>query len=261
MFLDEVLREKKKRVKEWKSSVPLNELKARMRDVEKRPFYETFAERDPKEVKIIAELKKASPSRGILKADFDPAKIVKEYEAGGAKAVSVITEEKYFQGALDFIPLCKKNTALPILRKDFIVDEYEIYQAKAYGADAVLLIGEALEKAQIQEYLKVAEEINIDVLLEVHSMKTYEKAADFSGFILGINNRDLKTLKIDLAVSREIIRHIPSNLAVIIESGIEERKHIEAFMSLGVSGFLIGTSLMKAENPVEKLKELRGAHK
>jgi indole-3-glycerol phosphate synthase len=259
MFLDEVLKEKKKLVKDWKSAVPLSEIKKRVHNIEKRPFYKTFSERNPKEVKIIAELKKASPSRGLLKADFDPVKIVKDYEVGGARAISVITEEKYFQGSLDFIPLCKKNTSLPILRKDFIVDEYEIYQAKTYGADAVLLIGEALGKTQIQEYLEAAKEADVDVLLEIHNMKTYEKLSDLSGFVLGINNRDLKTLKIDLDVSREMIRNIPPDLPVIAESGIEERRQIEDFMDLGFSGFLIGTSLMMAISPAEKLKELRGA--
>ena len=257
-FLEKVLEEKKRVVKDSKAKASLSELKQMMTEVKKRPFYQVFYGRFPEEVKIIAEVKRASPSKGVLIDDLDLPGLLIDYEKGGASALSILTEEKYFNGSLAYISEAKKVTGLPILRKDFIVDEYEIYQAKAVGADAVLLIGEALDAHQIAEYLEIAGLIDIDVLLEVHSMKTYEKIADLEGYILGINNRNLETLKVDLAVSDEIIRNIPESLPVVVESGIEDRGHIEHFVKQGVSGFLIGTSLIVSSDPCKKLMELRG---
>ncbi|MCX5815712.1 MAG: indole-3-glycerol phosphate synthase TrpC [Proteobacteria bacterium] len=257
-FLEKVLNEKRELVKALKGKMPLEELKKMTYGIEKRSFFKTFSQRFPKEVKVIAEVKKASPSKGVLACDLDLPGLLMDYEKGGASAISVITEETYFNGSIAYIPEAKMITDLPILRKDFVVDEYDIYQAKAAGADAVLLIGEALSAHQIAEYLEIARQLDIDVLLEVHSLKTYEKIADLEGFILGINNRNLETLKVDLAVSHEVINGIPANLPVIVESGIERREHIETFMERGVSGFLIGTSLIVSGDPCKKLKELCG---
>jgi indole-3-glycerol phosphate synthase len=258
-FLEQVLREKKVLVKDLKTRRSLHEIKTMVTRVEKRPFFKQFSERFPGEVKIIAEVKKASPSRGVLASDLDLAGLLKDYTEGGAKAISVITEEKYFKGSLAYVADAKRMTSLPVLRKDFIVDDYEIYEARAAGADAVLLIGEALDKNQIQEYLEIALSIDLDVLMEVHSLRTYEKVADLKGYLLGINNRDLENLKVDLSVAREILDSIPSDFPVIIESGIETRPDIESFMGRGVSGFLIGTSFILSGSPREKLQELRGA--
>lgn len=257
-FFEKVLNEKKELVKALKGKMPLEELKKTTFGIEKRSFFETFSQRFPKEVKIIAEVKKASPSKGVLIDDLDLHGLLNDYEKGAASAISVITEETYFNGSIAYVSEAKNVTGLPVLRKDFIVDEYEIYQAKAAGADAVLLIGEALSAHQIAEYLEIARQIDIDVLLEIHSMKTYEKISDLKGFILGINNRNLETLVVDLAVSHEVINSIPANLPVIVESGIEGREHIENFMERGVSGFLIGTSLIVSGDPCKKLKELCG---
>jgi indole-3-glycerol phosphate synthase len=257
-FLEEVLKEKKKMVKTLKGETSIEELMEKTSGMEKRPFFQVFYWRFPENVRIIAEMKKASPSSGVLVSNLDLPGLLMDYEKGGASAISVLTEEKYFDGSLDYIAMAKKVTGLPILRKDFIVDEYEIYQAKAAGADALLLIGEALDVHQITEYLEIARQIDIDVLLEVHSMKTYEKIADLNGFILGINNRNLETMKVDLAVSHEMLKNIPETLPVIVESGIEDRGHIKGFMENGVSGFLIGTSLIVSASPCKKLRELCG---
>ncbi|GAB4436695.1 MAG: indole-3-glycerol phosphate synthase TrpC [bacterium] len=258
MFLQRVVKEKKAKVKEWKSKKPLSQIKEQMALTEKRPFYELFSVRGSKEVKIIAEIKKASPSKGELIQEFNLETLVKAYDEGGATALSVITEENYFSGSLQFLSRARDLTKLPLLRKDFIVDEYEIYQSKAYGADAVLLISEALERAQIEEYLELASEINLDVLVEIHSIKSYEKLFGCSGFLLGINNRDLYSLKIDLSVSENLIKNIPENQKVVIESGIRDRKDIEKFLALGVGNFLIGTNLVTSDNPSKMLMELRG---
>ncbi len=257
-FLEQVLREKKALVKELKSKRPLREVVKMAEGKEKRPFFKEFSERFPAEVRIIAEVKKASPSKGVLAEDLNVAEIVREYEGGGAKAISVITEEKYFKGTLSYIEDAKKAGFIPVLRKDFVVDEYEIYEAKAAGADALLLIGEALDKNQISDYVEIAREVGIDILLEVHGVRTYEKVGDLKGYLLGINNRDLENLGVDLSLSREVLKNIPSDLPVIIESGIETRHDIETFMEWGVSGFLVGTSLVSSGSPRERLRELRG---
>jgi indole-3-glycerol phosphate synthase len=257
-FLEKVLKEKKKVVKDSKTKTPLSELRQMIGRVEKRPFYQTFNRRFPEDVKIIAEVKKTSPSKGVIICKLDLPVLLMDYERGGASAISVVTEEKYFNGSLAYVGEVKKFVNLPVLRKDFIVDEYEIYQAKAAGADAILLIGEALDANQIIEYLEITREIDIDVLLEIHSMKTYKKIADLEGFILGVNNRNLETMKVDLSISREILKHIPETMPVIVESGIEERVHIESFMEYGVSGFLIATSLILSGNTYKKLRELQG---
>jgi len=258
MFLDEVLKEKRTRVKEWKSATPLVQLKERIKDVEKRPFYSVFSKRGSKDVKVIAEVKKASPSRGLLKSSFNLETLVSAYNEGGAAALSVITEERFFLGSLDFLTTVRKLTKLPILRKDFIVDEYEIYQAKAYGADGILLIAEALEKTQLTDFTALAKDIGLDVLIEVHSLKSYEKLSGLKEFLLGINNRDLFSLKVDLSVSEEILKHIPQQQIVVIESGIKDREDVERFVKLGVSNFLIGTNLVLSQDPAALLKSLIG---
>jgi indole-3-glycerol phosphate synthase len=257
-FLKEVLEHKKALVKELKSKTPLREMKQMATRAGKRPFFEQFSGRFPEDIRIIAEVKKASPSRGILSGELDLSGLLRDYEEGGAKAISMITEEKYFKGSLTYLEEAKKMTSLPVLRKDFIVDEYEIYEARAAGADAVLLIGEALGENQIKEYLEIAGSIDLDVLMEIHSLRTYEKIADLRGYLLGINNRNLGSLKVDLAVSQEILDSIPLDSPVVIESGIETRRDIESFMGRGVSGFLVGTSLILSGSPREKLQELRG---
>jgi indole-3-glycerol phosphate synthase len=278
-FLRKIVEEKRLMIEERKAQTPLNELMKMFesRDVlsnssfspsscnggagefsgEKRgPFYERFSQRFPDEVKIIAEIKKASPSKGVFFTGQDIAPLIRDYEKGGASAISIITEEKYFQGSLGSINEAKSITGLPILRKDFIVDEYEIYRSKAVGADAVLLIGEVLDRHQMRDYLEIAEGLCIDVLIEVHSITTYEEIADHRGYILGINNRNLENLAVDLSVSEGILPFVPENCPVIVESGIQTREDIERFMAKGVSGFLVGTSLMMSKDPVSMLKNL-----
>jgi indole-3-glycerol phosphate synthase len=259
MFLEKVAADKKAAISTLKKRTSLAELKEKVElDKSRRPFFETFSKRFPGEVKVIAEIKRASPSRGLLRPDLNVVELAHAYENGGASAISVITEEKHFMGSLASIGEAKKATGLPVLRKDFIVDPYELYESKAYGADAVLLIGEMLERSRIEEYLGVAQELMLDVLFEVHSMRTYEKAGGLSGFILGVNNRNLETLDVDLQTGFRIIEEIPDDCPIIVESGIEGRRQIEAFMQKGVSGFLIGTSLVLSEDPAGKLREFRG---
>lgn len=259
MFLKKIVEEKKIIVKDKKSKVPLRELKRREITIEKRPFKELFQKRTYSEVRIIAEIKKSSPSKRTFNLNIDVSNQAKKYYDGGAKAISLITEPKFFFGNLEDLPVVKDATPLPVLRKDFIVDEYEIYESKAIGGDAILLIAEALEKSQLTEFLHCAKELDIDVLFEIHSLKKFEEFNDLKDFyILGINNRNLETLEIDLKWGLDTLENIPENIPVIIESGIETREDIELFLKKGVSGFLIGSSLMASSDPIGLLKHLRG---
>jgi indole-3-glycerol phosphate synthase len=262
-FLDEIVRQKRLKLKDLKEKTPIAEIEAAIGHQEKaylqkRPFFEPFSERSNGEVRVIAELKQASPSRGEFHWHLSFEEMIDAYTEGGAYAISVITEESHFHGDIKSIMAAKERTNLPILRKDFIVDAYEIYESKALGADAVLLIGEALEEKELKDMLSIAKGIDIDVLLEIHSLKTYEKIAGLNGFVLGINNRDLRSLKVDITTANKLLEELPKDLPVIIESGIETRHDILGFLEKGVSGFLIGTALVASEDPVKKLYELRG---
>jgi indole-3-glycerol phosphate synthase len=258
-FLQKVAEEKRALVKGKKKYTAVEKLQERAKRQRRRAFDEVFRERHPRNVKIIAEVKRASPSRGILRDDFNVPRLAQKYEEGGASAISVITEAKHFMGSLGFIRRVKNVTALPVLRKDFLVDPYELYESKAYGADAVLLIGELLERDEIEEFLAIARAIDLDVLMEIHSSETYEKVAGMNGFLLGINNRNLDTLQVDLATATAVLRDIPGDCPVIIESGVEGKQDTQRFTEHGVSGFLIGTSLVLSDDPAGKLKELKGS--
>ncbi|MCX7769790.1 MAG: indole-3-glycerol phosphate synthase TrpC [Proteobacteria bacterium] len=259
MFLKKVVEEKRLLVKEKKARVPLRVLKNKQVDLEKRQFSDLFSYRTNNEVRIIAEIKKASPAKKTFNLKIDVKELAKKYYEGGAVAISLITEPKFFFGNIDDLPIVKKSTPLPVLRKDFIVDEYEIYESKIYGADAVLLIAEALERNHLIDLIHCARELGIDILFEIHSLKKFEEFYDFSKqFTLGVNNRNLETLEINLNWGLEILKNIPRDIPVIIESGIEDRENIEKFLEVGVSGFLIGSSLMASNDPVRHLKHLRG---
>ncbi|MCX8022081.1 MAG: indole-3-glycerol phosphate synthase TrpC [Syntrophorhabdaceae bacterium] len=260
-FLERIVFEKKEKVKFLKSTVPISELEMKGRDKEKRAFFEVFSRREKTEVKIIGEVKRASPSKGVLVEDLDLIRLVDAYIRGGVRAISIITEERYFMGSLGYLEEVKRLTGLPVLRKDFIVDEYEIIESKASGADAILLIGEALEREQIRRFLNIAREIDVDVLLEIHGIETFKKVSDMEGYILGINSRDLHTMEVDMDIPKRLLKEIPDDMPVVVESGIKTRGDIEGFMGYGVSGFLIGTTLMTSVDPAEKIRELKGDYR
>lgn len=259
-FLKKVIEEKKEIVRLKKRQRSIEELQSISLEYKKRPFFDLFKKRFLEDVRIIGEIKMASPSVGTLAEGINIARQAEIYESSGVYAISVITEERYFNGRLEFIPSVRSSTELPVLRKDFIVDAYEVYESKAAGADCVLLIGEALEKELLADCLSTAKGLNIDCLIEIHDLYTFEKVADLNGFLLGINNRDLKTLKVDISKGYKMLDYIPDNIPVIIESGIEKREEILMFMEKGVSGFLIGTALMRSKNPSELIAKLRGVN-
>ncbi|RME66141.1 MAG: indole-3-glycerol phosphate synthase TrpC, partial [Nitrospirae bacterium] len=207
-------------------------------------------------IRFIAELKKASPSEGIIREDFDHLKIASIYEEKGASAISVLTEEDYFKGSISYLRDLSKVSKLPLLRKDFIVDEYQIYEAATFGADAVLLIAAALSKTQAEEFFHLATELGLHSVVEVHHWKELEDVMLFSPPIIGINNRDLRTLKVDLRTTEYLIKDIPEGHCVVSESGIKTRDDVLYISSLGVDAILIGTTLMKAKDIGKKIEEL-----
>jgi indole-3-glycerol phosphate synthase len=207
-------------------------------------------------IKIIAEVKKASPSKGIIREDFDPVKIAKIYEANGAAAVSVLTEENFFLGSLDYLRKIREVVNIPLLCKDFIFDEYQVYQFRIYGADAFLLIAAILDNRKLKYLLKTGRELEMQALVEVHNLEELKRVLQTEAEIIGINNRDLKTFKTDIATTEHLIKEIPQGKVVVSESGINTAEDISRLRRCGAHAFLIGESLMREKDITKKLAEL-----
>lgn len=205
---------------------------------------------------VIAELKKASPSRGLIRGDFDPAKLARELEVAGAAALSVLTDEEFFQGSLENLRIASAETSLPCLRKDFIVDEFQIIEARGDGADAILLIVAALSQHELIALKQKAEDHELDVLCEVHAEDEMQRALDAGCDLIGVNSRDLRTFKVNLRTAFRLAERLPENVLAVSESGIESGADIAQLRSAGYSAFLIGETLMRAEKPGEALKSL-----
>ncbi|NPB06372.1 MAG: indole-3-glycerol phosphate synthase TrpC [Aquificae bacterium] len=229
-------------------------LKREAEKCEPKPFEEALK---GKGVKVIAEVKKASPSLGTIK-EVDPAKQAKLYEQGGARAVSVLTESRYFNGSLEDLKRVRAAVSLPVLRKDFIVSEHELLEARAFGADAVLLIVAMLTPDELKHFIKMAYELELTPLVEVFSLEEGLRALEAGARVLGVNNRDLKTLKVDLSVGERLVPALKEAGAplVVAESGIETKEDLNRLARAGADAFLIGTALMKSGNPLKKLREL-----
>jgi indole-3-glycerol phosphate synthase len=205
---------------------------------------------------IIAEIKKASPSKGVLAAEFDPAKLALRYEQGGAAALSVLTDQKFFQGSLADLAAARAATALPALRKDFTIGEYHVAEAAAHGADAILLIAAILTTQQLRDLRKFASQFHMASLVEVHDSDDLARALDSGAQILGVNNRNLHTFQVSLETSLKLAEHIPPGILKVSESGIESAGDIRLLQTAGFDAFLIGERLMKASNPTEALRAL-----
>ncbi len=212
-----------------------------------------------KGLKIIAEIKKASPSKGVLDKDFNFIEIAEDYFSAGADALSILTDSKFFGGSISMLNQIAKFKKAPLLRKDFIIDEFQIYEAKANGADAVLLIAEALDKAQLNDLTEAALAVGLDVLLELHAKDQLTKIDFNRPIIIGINNRNLQTFEVDLNASQELKKLIPKGLPVISESGIKNARDVKFIKNLGFYGILVGESLIRAANRRQKLQELKTA--
>ena len=207
-------------------------------------------------VHIIAEVKKASPSAGVICGRFDPVKIAKEYVDGGASAISVLTEPTKFLGSLHALQQIREAVKLPLLRKDFIFDPYQIYQARSVGSDSFLLICSILEKTQLEDLFLLGQELGMEALIEVHSEDEMEIALSVGAFFIGINNRNLKTLEVDINTTKNLAPLVPNERVVVSESGISSHKQIVELRSVGVKGILIGETLMRASDRSAKLREL-----
>lgn len=254
-ILAKIIDKKAERLSYAKSAVPIHELKKRLMDMEgARDFKGAIT--GGEKIKLIAEIKKASPSKGIIRKNFDPVRIAAVYEEKPVSAISVLTEEDFFHGHLSYIKTVKEITSKPVLRKDFIFDDYQIYESRVNYADAILLIAASLEKNQAKEYLHLAKELGLYVLFEVHDEADLEKALSIDADIIGINNRNLKTLKIDLSTTFKLKKELPRNKIVVSESGIKDRSDVIKLQEAGIDAMLIGTSLMEAEDIGKKIDEL-----
>ena len=209
-------------------------------------------------IALIAEVKKASPSAGIICQEFSPLKIAKIYEENKASAISVLTEEKYFSGNINLLSRIKKITKIPILQKDFILEKYQIYEARFYGADSILLIAAILSEKKIKDFLALAHQLGMSAILEVHNDEDLKKVLITGAKIIGINNRNLKTLEVDLRTTLKLREKIPSGKIVISESGIKDYKDIQLLKKCGIDAILVGESLLRSKNIGEKIKGLIG---
>lgn len=212
-------------------------------------------------VAIIAEIKKASPSQGVIRRDFDPLAIAQDYLRGGAAALSILTDRHFFQGSLDYLPLVRAQVNLPVLRKDFIIDPIQVEEASLYGADAILLIAAILSTSQLQELRLQAEALGMDVLVEIHDEQEAEKALAAGSRLIGVNNRDLRDFSVDLGTTLRLRRIIPPGIPLVSESGLRDYRDIAVLAEHGVSAALVGESLMRADNPSQALVALRGGRR
>lgn len=257
MILDKIVSYKQKRIKYEKELIPLDNIISKIQSFDMvRDFKKALITNN--KLSIIAEIKKASPSKGIIREDFNPLSIAEVYKNSRVEAVSILTEDKFFLGKDKYLEQINKLTSIPILRKDFIIDEYQIYQSKVLGADAVLLIVSILSLEKLIKFKKLADELGLSCLVEVHNKRELDKSLEAGVEIIGINNRDLKTFKTSLKTTEELIKYIPKNKIVISESGINSRRDMEYLQNLGVNGVLIGESLMKSKDIMKKISELRG---
>jgi len=258
-ILKRIVAHSRETLKRRKAAVPARELIGRAADM---PVTRGFEARLRSmaavgDTAIIAEVKKGSPSKGVIRPDFDPVAIARIYEQNGAACLSVLTEEQFFLGSLAYLTAISAAVDLPLLRKDFIVDEYQIHEARVAGADAILLIAACLELSQIRDYHALAGELGMDVLLEVHDERELEMALGSECSMIGVNNRDLRTFVTDLGTTGRLARMLPSERLLVAESGINMRSDIERLSADGAAAFLIGEAMMRETDIGAKLRELR----
>lgn len=253
MILEKIVEAKKEEVAHLKDTRPFSELKKAIGDTPSpRDFRQAISSAD---CSIIAEIKKRSPSRGILREDFDPIEIATIYEENGAAAISVLTEGRFFGGDGSYLLKIKKIVNLPLLRKDFIIDPYQIYETRIIGGDALLLITSLMKEEQLKDFIHLTGSLGISPLVEVHTREELDKAISAGANIIGINNRDLKNFSTELKTSLDLVPFIPEDKIVVSESGIHTKRDIEILMKAGIHSFLIGEALMCAPDIGAKLRE------
>jgi len=257
MILDQIVQHKKEEVARKEKELPLNVLIDMLAGVEPPKRFRLQLSNNGG-IAVIAEIKRASPVKGPLCSDFDPEVLANAYNEGGAKAISVITEERYFSGKGEYISLAKKAAALPVLRKDFIVNEYQVFESRALGADAVLLIVSILDDETLGRLLRLSRILGMDTLVEVHDRDELNRALKAGAGMIGVNNRNLKTFQVNLATTLELAGAMPKDVFLVSESGIATREDILLLEQAGVKAVLVGETLVRAADPAGKLKELLG---
>jgi indole-3-glycerol phosphate synthase len=264
-ILDQIVQTKREEIAHRSAIRPLEQLKSMAADLPRPRNFFSAVTRQPtqKPLNLIAEIKKASPSAGVIRADFDPLAIARTYHSAGADALSVLTDERYFQGHLDYVQAVRDVVPLPVLRKDFIVDPYQVYESRVAGADAILLIAECLDTSELIDLQILATELNMTCLIEVHDMENLIRVRDrVIGFphrsysLIGINNRDLRTMKVDLGTTLRLAELVESRDVLVSESGIHSRFDIDKLVEAGVRAILVGESLMRSDDIAAKVREL-----
>ncbi len=264
-ILEKIIEDKKAEVELRRSQKSIEHLKAEVASMPKcRNFYKAVTKHSGRGLNVIAEVKKASPSAGVIREDFDAVAIAKTYQDCGADAISVLTDEKYFQGKLEYINQIKEAAALPVLRKDFIIDPWQVYESRAAGADAILLIAEALKPATLMDLMIKAAELTLTVLLEVHEADSLLAVRSLIGFpkkgysVLGINNRNLATMKVDLGTTSRLAELVDNKKELVAESGIKSRADVEKLKTVGIGAVLVGQTLCENADIGKKFEELFG---
>lgn len=256
-MLKEIIAKKYERLLQRKQAFSEADLRAKIETASPpRPFIKSISR--PRLVSLIAEIKKASPSRGVIRQDFDPYEIARIYKEAGVQAISVLTCEDYFLGDINYIEQIKKTVNLPILRKDFIIQPYQIYESRAFGCDALLLIVELLSQETMSEFLNLAKNLGLDCLVEVHTEKDLKKALKVKAQFIGINNRNLNTLEVDFKTTERLYPLVPKEKLVVVESGIKTYQDILFLKILGVEAVLIGEAFMEAEDIKAKISQIMG---
>lgn len=255
--LDQIVAQKRRRLAETQSRVPLEQLRRQVKDAPRPRFLAQSLRRVGSDgYSIIAELKKASPSAGLIRQDFDPLTLGKRLEAAGAAALSVLTEEDHFNGSLQYLMDLRPQTSVPLLRKDFILDVYQVYESRVCGADALLLIARILSASQMSEFLQLTHTLGMEALVEIHDEEDLTKAFSAGAKIVGVNQRNLSTFEKDPRVFERLFPLIPADCVRVAESGFQSAAELRQLADLGADAFLIGETLMRAKDPAAKLKEL-----
>ena len=257
-YLGEILESTRNSVSEKKKNFPLTKLESELRHLESTRGFRNglMKSLEQNSIAVIAEMKKASPSQGLIREKYEPEVIAKNYEQANAACLSVLTDEPFFHGSLEHLSLVRACVDLPLLRKDFIIDEYQIYESRYGGADCILLISAALTQNQLHDYHQLAIELNLDVLVEVHTLNEMESALKIGPNLIGINNRNLETLKVNLEITKRLSTEVPEEIVVVSESGIKSCEDVKKIISYGVTTFLVGEVFMRAEHPGNELRNL-----
>ncbi|TVY11622.1 indole-3-glycerol phosphate synthase TrpC [Paenibacillus cremeus] len=261
MFLDKIVATKTVEVAELKARLSIAEMERRIAELPATLGFEkalTVSRKRP--MGLIAEVKKASPSKGLIRDDFEPVQLAQAYERAGADCISVLTDVQYFQGANAYLSQIRQSVNIPILRKDFTIDPHQIYEARCIGADAILLIAAILTTEQTREFQSIARSIGLDVLIEVHDKEELDRVLELSPTLVGINNRNLKTFVTDLGTTEELVKHIPAGITVVSESGISKASEIDWLHSVGARAVLVGEHFMRQPDVTDAVHLLMGEY-